>query len=61
MLRIGLLVAVGGCHGVVLWYYNVDLDEEEMDLVRTEGPDFSPLECSSSAEVQSFIKESRPR
>ena len=32
-----------------------DLDEEEMDLVRTEGPDLSPLECSSAAEVQSFI------
>ena len=30
-----------------------DLDEEEMDLVRTEGPDLSPLECSSAAEVQS--------
>ena len=27
-----------------------DLDEEEMDLVRTEGPDLSPLECSSAAE-----------
>ena len=32
-----------------------DLDEEEMDLVRTEGPGLSPLECSSAAEVQSFI------
>ena len=32
-----------------------DLDEEEMDLVRTEGPDLSPLECSSAAKVQSFI------
>ena len=32
-----------------------DLDEEEMDLVRTEGPDLSPLGCSSAAEVQSFI------
>ena len=32
-----------------------DLDEEEMDLVRTEGPDLSPLECSSAAEVQSSI------
>ena len=30
-----------------------DLDEEEMDLVRTEGPDLPPLECSSAAEVQS--------
>ena len=38
-----------------------DLDEEEMDLVRTEGPDLSPLECSSAAEVQSSIEESRPR
>ena len=38
-----------------------DLDEEEMDLVRTEGPDLPPLECSSAAEVQSLIKESRPR
>ena len=38
-----------------------DLDEEEMDLVRTEGPDLSPLECSSAAEVESFIYESRPR
>ena len=33
-----------------------DLDEEEMGLVRTEGPDLSPLECSSAAEVQSLIK-----
>ena len=32
-----------------------DLDEEEMDLVRTEGPDLPPLECSSAAEVQSSI------
>ena len=32
-----------------------DLDEEEMDLVRTEGLDLSPLGCSSAAEVQSFI------
>ena len=32
-----------------------DLDEEEMDLVRTEGPDLSPLGCSSAAEVQSSI------
>ena len=38
-----------------------DLDEEEMDLVRTEGPDLPPLECSSAAEVQSSIEESRPR
>ena len=32
-----------------------DLDEEEMDLVRTEGPGLSPLECSSTAEVRGFI------
>ena len=32
-----------------------DLDEEGMDLVRTEGPDLSSLGCSSAAEVQSFI------
>ena len=66
-LRIGLLVALGECHGVVVWYYDVDmaadedLDEEEMDLARTEGPDLPPLECPSAAEVQSSIKESRPR
>ena len=32
-----------------------DLDEEEMDIVRTEGLGLSPLECSSAAEVKSFI------
>ena len=32
-----------------------DLDEEEVDLVRTEGPDLPPLGCSSAAEVPSFI------
>ena len=32
-----------------------DLDEEEMDPVCTEGPDLSPLECSSAAEAQTFI------
>ena len=32
-----------------------DLDEEEMGLVRTEGPGLSPLECSSAAEVQISI------
>ena len=52
---------------MVAWYYDVDmaadedLDEEEMDLVRTEGPDSPPLGCSSAAEVRSSIKESRPR
>ena len=65
-LRIGLLVALRGCHGVVVWYYDVDmaadeLDEEEMDPARTKGPGLAPLECPSAAEVQSFIKESRPR
>ena len=50
-----------------MWYYDVDmaadedLDEEEMNLARTEGLDLSPLECSSAAEVQSWIKESRLR
>ena len=38
-----------------------DLDEEEMNLARTEGLDLAPLECSSAAEVQSWIKESRLR
>ena len=66
-LRTGLPVALGECHGVVVWYCDVDmaadedLDEEEMDLVRTEGPDLPPLECSSAVEVQSFTRESRPR
>ena len=66
-LRTGLLVALGECHGVFVWYYDVDmaadedLDEEEMGLARTEGPDLAPLECSSAAEVQNFIKDSRPR
>ena len=52
---------------VVVWYYDVDmaadedLDEEEMDLARTEGLDLAPLECPSAAEVQSWIKESRFR
>jgi hypothetical protein len=52
---------------VVVWYYDVDmaadedLDEEEMNLARTEGLDLAPLECSSAAEVQSWIKESRLR
>ena len=52
---------------VVVWYCDVDmaadgdLDEEEMDLARTEGPDLPPLGCSSAAKVQSSIKESRPR
>ena len=36
-LRIGLLVALGECHGVVVWYCDVDmaadedLDEEEVN------------------------------
>ena len=38
-----------------------DLDEEEINIVRTEGPDLSPLGCYSAAEVQSSIEESRPR
>ena len=44
-----------------MWYCVVDmaadedLDEEEMDLVRTEGPGLAPLGCSSAAEVQSSI------
>ena len=52
---------------VVVWYYDVDmaadgdLDEEEMNLARTEGLDLAPLECSSVAEVQRWIKESRFR
>ena len=52
---------------MVVWYYDVDmaadedLDEEEMGPARTEGPGFSPLGRSSVAEVQSLIKESRPR
>jgi hypothetical protein len=52
---------------VVVWYYDVDmaadgdLDEEEMNLSRTEGLDLAPLECSSAAEVQRWIKESRFR
>ena len=47
-LPFGLPVALGECHGVVVWYYDVDmaadedLDEEETDLSRTEGPDLSP-------------------
>ena len=51
---------------MVVWYCDVDmaadeaLDEEEMDLARTEGPDLAPLGCSSAMEVQSFTKESRP-
>ena len=63
----GLMVALGECHGVVVWYQNVDmaadedLDGEEMGLSRTEGPDRPPLECPSAAEVHSSIKESRPR
>ena len=66
-LRIGLPVALGECHGVVVRYYDVgmaadgDLDGEEMNLARTEGPVSPPLECSSAADVLSFIKESRPR
>ena len=52
---------------MVVWYYDVDmaadgdLDEEEMNLARTEGLDLAPLECSSVAEVQRWIKESRFR
>ena len=52
---------------VVVWYYDVDmaadgdLDEEEMNLARTEGLDLAPLECSSVAEVQRWIKEPRFR
>ena len=38
-----------------------DLDEEEMDLVRTEGPDLPPLEYSSPTKVQSFINSLRSR
>ena len=66
-LQIELPVALGEYHGVVVWYYDVDmaadgdLDEEEMNLARTEGLDLAPLECSSAAEVQSWIKESRFR
>ena len=67
-LQIGLLVALLG--STMGWLCGTttstsaadeDLDEEEMDLVRTEGPGLPPLECSSAAKVQSFIKESRPR
>jgi len=55
-----------GLEGVVVWHCDVDmagedLDEEEMDLARTEGLGLAPLECSSAAEVQSWIKESRFR
>ena len=52
---------------VVVWYYDVDmakdedLSEEEMNLARTEGLGLAPLECSSAAEVQSWIKTSRSR
>ena len=52
---------------VAVWYCDVDmaadgdLDEEEMDLARTEGLDLAPLECSSAAEVQRWMKESRFR
>ena len=48
-----------------MWYYDADmaadenLDEEEINLTRTGGLDLAPLECSSAAEVQSWIKESR--
>ena len=38
-----------------------DLDEEEMDLVRTEGPDLPPLEYSSPTKVQSFTNSLRSR
>ena len=50
-----------------MWYYDVDmaadedLDEEEMNLARTEGLGLAPLECSKATEVQSWIKESRSR
>ena len=40
---------------------DADLDEDEMNLARTEGLDLPPLECSSVAEVQRWIKESRFR
>ena len=38
-----------------------DLDEEGMGLARNKGLDLALLECSSAAEVQSWIKESRFR
>ena len=38
-----------------------DLDEEEMDLVRTEGPDLPPLGCSSAARNSKASFRSRAR
>ena len=41
-------IALGECHGVAVWYYDADmaadedLDEEDMDLARTGGPDLAP-------------------
>ena len=52
---------------MVVWYYDVDmaadedLEEEEMDLARTEVPDLSHLGYPSAAEGQGLFKESRPR
>ena len=56
----GACPLIGPCV-VPLWYHthDGDLDEEEVNLARTEGPDLAPLECSSAAEVQRWIKESR--